>query len=357
MFAGAEAVAYSAPRLEVSAQPGPPQPRVSLGEAGMDPKGIAAAVAYADGRNTRALLVGRGGHIVFEKYWGETTLDSEADVSGFAPVLSALVVGTALHDRSIPHLDVPIGEYLADWHDDPRGAITLRQLLAGDSGLATPGWPWPRTLAARYFVGDSLRSTLLSWPLEVARHEGMSPVDVDADVLAIVLTEVLKQPYPALLVERVWKPLGGGEFSMGQDGASSGGQVRAGCCLRTRIGDWMRVGELLANDGVFEGNQLAPPRYVSLMLKPTRKDSAHGFFTRVDGAFAAHDVAWLEATGKQRLWIVPSLKLVILRIGTEPSADKGWDETMIPDSIIRASSGWQPASAREGVDPNNYAPH
>jgi CubicO group peptidase (beta-lactamase class C family) len=358
MFAGAEAVEYSAPRLEVSVPPGPPQPRVPPGEAGIDPKGIAAAVAYADGRNTRALIVGRGGHIVFEKYWGTTTIDSPADVSGFTPVLSALVVGTALHDRSIPHLDAQIGGFLAQWHDDSRGAITLRQLLTGDSGLATPRWPWPRTLAARYFVGGSLRSTLLSWPLDAAQREGMSPIGVDVDVLSIVLAEILKQPYPTLLVERVWKPLGGGGFSMGHDGdAGSAGHVRAGCCLRARIGDWMRIGELLANDGVFEGDQLTPPRYVSLMLKPTRKDSPRGFFTRVDGAFAARDVARLEAAGRQRLWIVPSLKLVILRTGTEPSVEKGWDEAMIPDSIIRASSGWQPASVREGVDPNNYAPH
>ena len=30
---------------------------------------------------------------------------------------------------------------------------------------------------------------------------------------------------------------------------------------------------------------------------------------------------------------------------------------MIPDSIIRGTSGWQPTSVGEGVDPNKYAPH
>ena len=60
----------------------------------------------------------------------------------------------------------------------------------------------------------------------------------------------------------------------------------------------MRIGEVLANDGVFEGNQLTPPRYVSLMLKPTYPDSTMGFFTRVGGTFAARDVAWLESDGQ-----------------------------------------------------------
>jgi hypothetical protein len=131
--------------------------------------------------------------------------------------------------------------------------------------------------------------------------------------------------------------------------------VSAACCIRARVGDWMRVAEALANDGIFEGNQLTPPRYVVMMLKPAHRDVARGFFTRVDGNFAAHDTAWLEGTNKQRLWVVPSLRLTMLRLGSEPSAD--WDEAMIPNTIIRGTSGWKPAAPGEGVDPKLYAPH
>jgi hypothetical protein len=49
---------------------------VSPGEAGIDPAAIQLAVDYAGKRNTSALVIGRNGHIVFEKYWGDTTLDT-----------------------------------------------------------------------------------------------------------------------------------------------------------------------------------------------------------------------------------------------------------------------------------------
>jgi hypothetical protein len=57
--------------------------------------------------------------------------------------------------------------------------------------------------------------------------------------------------------------------------------------------------------------------------------------------------------------MVPSLKLVILRTGSEPEAAAGWDEAMIPDSIIRGARGWEPPRSGPGekVDPNLYAPH
>jgi len=353
MVAGADAVAYREPRIVVAMPDGPPQPKVSPAEAGIAMAGIQAAVDYAGERNTRALVIGHGGHIVFEKYWDGTTLDSPVDLSGFTPVLSALALGVAMNDERSINLDAPLGGYIAEWADDPRGAISLRQLLTRASGFAKPGgWPWPGTRAARHALSADLRPVLLDWPLDAALKQGESPAAVNADILALALATRLGQSFDKLLAERLWRPLGAGEFSLARG-------PRAGCCVRARLGDWMRIGEVLANNGVFEGNQLTPPHYVGLMLKPTYPSSPMGFFTRVApvGTFAAHDVAWLESAGKQRLWVVPSLRLTILRVGDEPSASKGWDEAMIPDSIIRNVSGWQPSVVGEGVDPKKFAPH
>jgi CubicO group peptidase (beta-lactamase class C family) len=127
--------------------------------------------------------------------------------------------------------------------------------------------------------------------------------------------------------------------------------------MTARLGDWMRVGELLAKDGVYEGNELAPRSFVAQMRTPPSKDAKYGFYLRVNGGFAAHDVVWLESDGKQRLWVVPSLDLVILRVGDEPPRAKGWDEKMIPDTIIRGTSGWQSAQVGADIDPNKFAPH
>ena len=299
----------------VTLVPGPPQPRVSPEEAGIDPVAIESAVAYAGERGTRALLIGRGGHLVFEKYWNGTTADSLVD-AGFAPALLSLAAGSAMNDKLIINLDAPVSNYIKE-AAAPEAAVTLRQLLAQEA----PGMS----------AGDS------------------------TDLLALVLERATAQPYPTLIAERLWKPLEAGslEFRAGDSDRRPKG-VNAGCCVRARVADWMRLGELLTHDGVFEGNQLTPPHFVTLMLKATHKDSPRGFFTRVDGEFAAQDVAWLEGSDRQRLWLVPSLRLSILRIGDAPSKD--WDEAMIPDSIIRGTSGWQPRKG-EGTDPKLYAPH
>jgi CubicO group peptidase (beta-lactamase class C family) len=311
-----------ADQIVVKLVPGPPQPKVSPGEAGIDPAAIQLAVDYAGKRNTSALVIGRNGHIVFEKYWGGTTLDTSVSTDRFAQVLVSLLVGSAMNDRLIRDLDEPVANYLPDLPETlatlPNGAVTLRVLLGSQ----------------------------------------FDHVDASREIIARILERVTKQPYETLVIERLWKPLGGGELSFHRGGAKVRGNAAVAiCCVDARISDWMRVGELLANDGVFEGNQFTPPRFVTLMLTPTHKESPVGFGVNVGGEFAAADVAWLDGGRSQRLWVVPSLRLVILRVGDEPDASDGWDEAMIPDSIIRGTSGWHPKSVGEGVDPNKYAPH
>jgi CubicO group peptidase (beta-lactamase class C family) len=225
-----------------------------------------------------------------------------------------------MSDRLIMSLDAPTANYIPEDANTPLGATTLRELLAQDNASLD--------------------------------------AEASANRLALVLERVSSRPYQTLVVERLWKPLEAGDLAFeGKGGALRPKAAGAGCCIRARLGDWMRVAELLANDGVFEGNQFTPPRFIHQMLEPAHKDAARGYFTRVDGVFATHDVARLEAAGEQRLWIVPSLRLTILRLGGAPPADLGWDEATIPNSIIRGTEGWQPRSASEGVDPAQYAPH
>jgi len=295
---------------------GPSQPRVSPGEAGLDPSAVEAAISYAQQRGTRALVVGRGGHIVVEKYAEGVGFDTPVD-PGFAPVLAAMAIGVAMSDRAIISLDLPLTHYVGD--------------AAGEWGLLKP----------RVLLGPD--------------RAGLEPAEA-TDLLALLLERVYKQPYETLIADRLWRPLGGGtlQFRTGAGPRRQG--VRAGCCVQARIGDWMRVGETLMRDGIFEGNQLMPPRFIGGLMTPAPRDSARGAILRTDGDFAARDLVWIDGTGHQRLWVVPSLQLVILRIGESPGANR-WDEAMIPNTLIRGSSGWKPRSAEGGTDPGKFAPH
>jgi hypothetical protein len=67
--------------------------------------------------------------------------------------------------------------------------------------------------------------------------------------------------------------------------------------------------------------------------KERRYDPAIESFGNVHSEpFAAFDVFWLDGLHGQRVWIVPSKKLVIVRTG---AGDDDWDESRIPNLLIR----------------------
>jgi CubicO group peptidase (beta-lactamase class C family) len=85
----------------------------------------------------------RGGRVVFERALGSTRLDGQArDVYvdtrfDLASLTKPFVATLALQlvDRGVLELDAPLTAYVADWRDEPHAAITLRMLLAHDSGM------------------------------------------------------------------------------------------------------------------------------------------------------------------------------------------------------------------------------
>jgi len=303
--------------LAIAIEPGPNQPTVSLSEAGIDPAAVDLAVDFARRRNTQALVIARGGHVVFEHYAADVTRDTAVRFDELAPVVATLLLGTALNDRIVLDLDLPLTRYLGEGADASR---TLRSLISDGNGGA-----------------DAAQ---------------------DAELLAQVLEAAAKRPYQEQVVDKLWKPLGNGglQFELQGSGPREGA-VFASCCLTARIGDWLRVGQMLARDGVFEANHYTPPGFVSGVLTAATAQSGQRGFVRVDGQFATRGVAWVAGRGHQRLWVVPSLDLVILRVGEDPPASEAWDEAMIPDSIIRGTRGWQPNNSGAAADPNRFAPH
>jgi len=162
---GAGASLYE-PRERVTGTYQPPAPRVAPELEALDTKALEAAAAYAGERDSSALIVSRHEHIVFEKYWHGTGFDTVEDSQSFARVVAALAIGAALSLRQIQWPDEPIGNFISQWRNDPRGAITVNQLLRMSSGLQAPQPslnPWSASMRAA--LGPDVLEAALGEPL------------------------------------------------------------------------------------------------------------------------------------------------------------------------------------------------
>jgi hypothetical protein len=145
--------------------------------------------------------------------------------------------------------------------------------------------------------------------------------------------------YSEYLSQRLWRRLNAGPAWIAY---TQGAPVPADCCFHARLLDWMRVADVLVEDGFFEGKQLVPKGWVARMRQPIAADGRRGFGVMLPAAahgaeqFAADDVFFLRGPDRWRLYLVPSLKLAVLFGAAEDKSGAApWDETRVLNLVLR----------------------
>ncbi len=340
----------------------PPAPRVAPQLEALEPQALEMAATYAAAHDSRALIVSRHDHIVFERYWHGTGFDTLTDARSFTRVLTALAVGAALSHRLIGWPDEPLGMLLPQWRGDPRGTITVRNLLQMSSGLMPPTparMPW--SAFARQRFGTEFLAALMSEPLGATPGTARVEQAADPQLLAAVIERASGQRYAAYVSQALWRRLGAADAWVWLD--RPGGTAHADCCMLAHQGDWIRVGQLLVRDGNYRGAEVIRPGWVTFMRTPARGDSDYGAYltvgSRVAGGaepYAAHDLFVVDGGGGNRLWLVPSLQLAILRMAIPGARDQSWDDTRIPNLIVRGARDYLPPAAQAGADVSAIVP-
>src|SRR5262249_42739896 len=152
------------------------------------------------------------------------------------------------------------------WSKDPRGEITVRNLLQMSSGLGSTPSP--------YISGSYLNVRLAASPGKRWLDQGADP-----DLLAYVIQSATGQRYAQYLSQAIWRPIGAGDASIWLEGAAGEPHVDTG--FFARQGDWLRVAELLLRNGNYQGDEVIVPRWVPELLKPGKINPDYGSYLRL----------------------------------------------------------------------------
>lgn len=332
-----------------------PVPAVRAGAHPFPEAALEAAAAYAAQHGSDALLVAWRGRLVHEQYWNGRAPDSLFAAHSMLKVLPAILIGLAIADGYIESPDVSAAVFLPEWNDAEHRGITIRHLLNMSSGMQDtydfkPGSMHMQRAMGLDIVAANLAVEIRDSPGRVFAHH-----DPNAALLGIIVERATGRRIADYLSEKLWRPIGAHDAFLFVD--RPGGTAHTDCCSWSAIQDWIRVGELIRNKGIFYGRQVVPAGWIEEMMRPSganpnfgmqlwlgteweeyrRYDSALGIYASWHSEpFAADDVVFLDGLGKRQLYIVPSRELVILRTGPN---DSGWDDSRLPNILIRALQG------------------
>ena len=235
---------------------------------------------------TRAVVVMHGGAIAAERYAPGYDAETRFVSWSMAKTVTAVMIGMLVADGRLRLDETPP---VPHWQrpGDPRGEITLRQLLQMRAGLdhTEAGDPPYESSEVRMLFLDG-RDDMAAWaeaqPLEAepgSKFEYSSNTTVIlADIAARVLSasddpDLRRRAVDDYLRARVFAPLAMDSMVAEYDAS---GTLIGGSLMHGTARDWARFGEFLRNKGSYRGSQLVPRRWVEFMTSPSPRSAHYG---------------------------------------------------------------------------------
>ena len=314
-------------------------------------------VARGELLNLHGVFVARGGRVLVERYypgpderWGRPMGPVAHgplvphDLRSVSKSVVGLLYGIALAEGRVPAPDTPLLDAFAAHadlaRDEPRRAIRVADALGMSMGLEwNEDLPYndPRNSEiAMERSADRIRY-VLDRPIVAApgtqwRYNGGTTV-----LLADLITRGSGLPLLRYAQDKLFTPLG---ITEAEWTAGPSGQPAAASGLRLRLPDLARIGQLLLQQGEWQGRTVVPKAWLTESLTPRLPawDGLKYGYQWFIAQNADGSPVWMAiGLGGQRLVMAPSLQMVYgLTMGNYTRADQ-LQRTLAVQRLIHAA--------------------
>jgi CubicO group peptidase (beta-lactamase class C family) len=293
-------------------------------------------LAKADG-----IIVLHKGKIVFERYYGFLEPDGTHAVMSVSKTLTG-TLGAVLVAEGVLDETKTASYYVPELSGSAFGNATIRELLDMTTALdydedynnpnsriwefSQAGTPYPKP--EDYKGAKSYREFLQTVKQKGVHGKKFAYRTINTDALAWVITRVCDKPLAVLISERFWKPMGAHVEAYYQLDAT--GTEFAGGGFDASLRDLAAFGEMIRNDGFFNGKQIIPQ---GLMRDIIENSNANKFdkksYPLLKG-WAYRNMWWVMKNSDQAfcargvhgqvIYINPVAETVIVRLSSHPNA-------------------------------------
>lgn len=300
-------------------------------------KNYELAAEYSREHNGAAMLVVKGDKVVFEDYATEGAKDTPWFLASGTKSFSGVLCAAAIEDKLITSFDEKVADTITEWKTDARKSkITIRQLLTLTSGIEA---------GQIGFVPSYTEAIKRPASHEPGTYFEYGPVPFQ--IFGEIMTRKLKgknETVMSYLKRRILDPIGLQVGSWRKFGDQP--LLPQGASLTAR--EWAKFGVLVKNRGKWNDKQIIDAKLLDELVVGTKANPAYGitFWLNAKGTGASGnerqamagavsgdkppDVFMAAGIGNQRLFVIRSLDLVIVRFGLFG----GWDDREFISKLI-----------------------
>ncbi|HAS39119.1 MAG TPA: hypothetical protein DCS93_01510 [Microscillaceae bacterium] len=255
------------------------------------------------------LILSKQGKIIGEKYFHTQTRQKLNEVRSVTKSIMSLLIGIAIDQQLIKSVDDPIGKYLGDMKGYAKrrhGKITVRHLLTMSSGI---DWDESSVTLHRQWRKEPI-TALLERPIAHKPGTKFYYSTAASYLLSVILTKASGMPTLAFAQRNFFRPLGIQQVQW----EKLGGYYHGGSRLRLKPRDMLRIGELMLNDGAYQGKQIIPRKWVQEATRlqiSINKSTSYGYLWWSENSVPDKNFGAV-GYGGQFIVVFPTLKLIIV---------------------------------------------
>ena len=277
---------------------------------------------YLTHYGSAAFVVVHRGQLLHESYFAPYDANSRTNSFSVAKTITTLQVGLAVQQGYISSFDAPLTEQLPEYARDARGQqATVAQLSSMKAGHDwTENYYLPWNITTDLYFGEHAAELVLSRGFEREPGTEFEYSSGSTQLLGVFLQRALASKSPGMTIsehlsESLWKPLGMSRaalYTLDRE-ASKAGIERTYCCIFATARDFAKVGQLLLQDGQWQGRPLLSREFVERIRRPDLTPY-YGHALWMDWQYK-HPFYLMQGHQGQYVIVVPSQQLVVVRLG------------------------------------------
>lgn len=229
---------------------------------------------YLTDTKATGLIILKNGEIVVERYQYDRKPEMPLRSFSMAKTVIALLIGIAHQKGQIISLDDKASKYWPEISESVYGQTTIRNLLRMASGVSFkelytwgPGddnWEWGRILYANKNIskpGEVVEYLNSKTKREYEQGSKFNYASINTEILGRVLIRATGKSIAQLTEEWLWQPMGAEYKAFWLLASTDWVEAGAGG-FNAALRDYARLGNLLANDGKRNAEEIIPQNYL-----------------------------------------------------------------------------------------------
>ena len=290
---------------------------------------------------TVAYVIIQNGKLLFEQYWDGYSHQSHSNAFSMAKSIISLAIGCAIDDGFILDTNQPVSDFFPQFKGYNGTTLTIHHLLTMSAGMDfEESYSSVFSPTTELYYGNDLDKIVFG--MKEISEPGVDFIYQSGvtQLLSAILEKATGENISSYVSRKLWTPLQAEEDALWSLDRKDG-KEKAYCCFNSNARDFARFGQLILNEGEWNGKQIVSKKYIrdAVTADSSLVDKENNFLINRQYGYQywilekeGMRISYMRGLNGQYVFSIPEKDAVVVRLGHK-RADYYTEEQHYPADI------------------------